>query len=158
MTKKKKPGFSEPMSKTDALVEILKRRGKLTPANVVEEAKNPKHPLHTFFCWDDTVAARKYREIQAAHIIRECKCVVMDSENAPQKVRVFHHVDQPAEAESEEAEGSYVTIDDVVSNDAYMEQVKADCRRDLEAFVRKYRSFEHLSKTVEAIDRQLAVL
>lgn len=39
----------------------MENDGRLTPAEVLEEARNPESPLHDQFTWDDTEAAEKYR-------------------------------------------------------------------------------------------------
>jgi hypothetical protein len=44
--------------------------GVLSPADVVEDARNPNSPLHDLFIWDDTAAAHSYRILQAQTIIR----------------------------------------------------------------------------------------
>lgn len=41
-----------------------------TPKAVVDHARNPRSPLHSFFCWDDGVAAERYRIIQARELLR----------------------------------------------------------------------------------------
>lgn len=56
------------------LEEIRDRNdGLLTPKAVVAEASNPKHPLHKYFEWDDSVAAQKYREEQARDLFQRVK-------------------------------------------------------------------------------------
>jgi hypothetical protein len=41
----------------------------ITPDLVVEAARDPAHPAHDHFEWDDTAAAREYRLSQARHLI-----------------------------------------------------------------------------------------
>jgi hypothetical protein len=57
----------------DILNDIYEERGELTPEAVVEEARDPAHPLHTRFEWDDQKAAHSYRLIQAERLIRKVK-------------------------------------------------------------------------------------
>lgn len=54
---------------TLALAQIAGKGGRLTAEKVVEHAADPTHPLHGFFEWDDTEAARKYRIAQARELI-----------------------------------------------------------------------------------------
>src|SRR4051812_35266483 len=54
----------------DVLLAIREKRGTLTPEVVVEEAADPSHPLHHRFEWNDDEAARKYRLLQAASLLR----------------------------------------------------------------------------------------
>lgn len=58
-----------------ALLE-LEQDGRLTSGDLVAAARNPDHPLHDMFEWDDTVAAEKYRIDQAREIIRSVRVVV----------------------------------------------------------------------------------
>ena len=53
-----------------ALKQIAGREGKLDCAEVVKAATSAQHPLHKYFTWDDTEAARKYRLIEAGDLIR----------------------------------------------------------------------------------------
>ena len=57
-------------------LERLEREGRLSPSQVVNEARNIHSPLHEVFVWDDTVAAEKYRIVQARQLIRSFKIVV----------------------------------------------------------------------------------
>ena len=57
----------------DALTSIYDTHGELTPELVVAEAAKHDHPLHDRFEWDDTTAGQKYREVQAAKLIRSVR-------------------------------------------------------------------------------------
>jgi hypothetical protein len=54
----------------DLLQDIRDDRGDLTPAIVVEVARDPEHPLHPHFDWDNDSAAEKYRLHQAGQLLR----------------------------------------------------------------------------------------
>jgi hypothetical protein len=54
--------------------------GHINAADVVTAARDPAHVLHTHFEWSDTVAADKYRLIQAQSLIRAMRLNVMVSE------------------------------------------------------------------------------
>ena len=144
------------IDKNEALLKILRKRKKLTPENVVEEARNPKHPLHSLFCWDDTEAARRYREIQAAHLIRQCRVEITPSpESETVTVRAFVNVrdtepDEPADLNTP---GHYVPISNALTNPEYRNQIIAQALRDLEAFRQKYQSFSFLADAVSGIDK-----
>ncbi|MGH2372125.1 MAG: hypothetical protein ACRDIC_01410 [bacterium] len=58
------------------LEEIRERHGALSPPIVLEEARDPAHPLHAFaaFKWDDDrAAAEAYRLEIAADLIRKVR-------------------------------------------------------------------------------------
>ena len=50
--------------------------GTLTPARVLDDAKNEASPLHGWFEWDDHKASHKYRLLQARQLIRKVRIVV----------------------------------------------------------------------------------
>lgn len=67
---------------TDDLRSILreysaKNNGKITPDELVAFAEPEGSPLHPYFEWDDSVAAKLYRLEQAQGIIRSYKVVVV---------------------------------------------------------------------------------
>jgi hypothetical protein len=51
----------------------LERDGRLQPADVVTDARDPTSPLHSHSEWDDSVAAERYRLSQARSLIRSVK-------------------------------------------------------------------------------------
>jgi hypothetical protein len=72
------------------LQEIYDLHGRLSPALVVEAARNPEDPLHSRLEWDDTVAAEKYRLEQAHELIRSVKISYRDAQGDFKEVRAFH--------------------------------------------------------------------
>jgi hypothetical protein len=51
----------------------LERDGRLIPAEVVSDARDPASPLHAQFEWDDSKAAEAHRLSQARTLIRSVK-------------------------------------------------------------------------------------
>lgn len=54
----------------DELKDIEEIFGEISPQRVVDSAKNKKSSLHSFFVWDDSVAANRYRLQQASRLLR----------------------------------------------------------------------------------------
>lgn len=79
--------------------------GRLTPNLVLEEAKDPDSVLHPLFEWDDTLAARQHRILQARQIITSVR-VVITTEN--KKISTVYYVRDP---DAEPLEQGYVSID-----------------------------------------------
>ena len=73
------------------LQSVRERRGELTPAIVVEEAKSDDSPLHDRFEWDDTEAARKHREHQARYLMNRIE-VVVEVRGERRETRAFQQV------------------------------------------------------------------
>lgn len=59
-----------------AAINKLEKAGRLTPAEVVDAARNPKSPLHAYFEWDNDRAADAYRLGQARQLIRSVKITI----------------------------------------------------------------------------------
>lgn len=58
-----------------SLDAIRRRDGSITPAAVVDAARDPDHPLHRAFDWDDGSASQKYRLLQARQLINSVRVV-----------------------------------------------------------------------------------
>lgn len=59
--------------KVETLRKLERERGHLAPEDVVEEARKRDSPIHDLFEWNNTEAARKYRLVQAAQLIRSVR-------------------------------------------------------------------------------------
>lgn len=71
------------------LTRILEEKGVLSPAVIVDEARDEASPLHPFFEWRDDVAAEKYRQSQAMAMILATKmvCELMSTDNKQPTVK-----------------------------------------------------------------------
>jgi len=58
------------------LTALEQANGLLDPVDVVEAARDPASPMHDFFEWDDSEAARLHRLGQARQLIRRVKIEV----------------------------------------------------------------------------------
>lgn len=119
--------------------------GKLTPRVVVEAARDPEHPLHNRFEWDNTVAAEKYRLGQARDLIRMAVEFV-DAPAGPTKVRSFHSVTR--------ADGrAYEPIEEIKVDPFMSKLVLQAAEREWKALFIKYK---HLAEFLEAVRKDLA--
>ena len=59
-----------PVSAKSVYEELETLGDEYTPRDVVELARNENTALHRCFEWDDTIAAEKYREVQARQVLR----------------------------------------------------------------------------------------
>lgn len=117
------------------LEEIAQRRGILTPLVVLDEARNPEHPLHGRFEWDDTVAAEKYRLEQAHQLIRVARVSYVDNAGDSQSVRAYQPVARPGGYE-------YKRSEDIAADPLLTEIVLRDMRREWQTLKRRYERFE----------------
>lgn len=79
-----------------SLEEMFARRGRLTKQDIVEEASEETHPLHSHFEWDNTIAGHQHRLRQAADLVRSIRIRITveqtDGSIQDYKVRRFHAV------------------------------------------------------------------
>jgi hypothetical protein len=131
------------MNLRDELQRIYDERGTLTPALVVDEARDPQHVLHSRFEWDDSVAGEKYRRAQAQELIRSVKVVYREATETERakSVRAFHairrehgHVYEPAEK--------------VVEDPFAKKLLLADMEREWRALFRRYQDFKEFADMV----------
>lgn len=127
--------------------KISQRRGRLTPAYVVEAARHPKHPLHSQFNWDLKKAAYQHWLHQAAELIRSVRVVFrMDPNDKPRTIRA--HVSVIGSRGRE-----YVPFIKAMSVAEHREQLLVDAMRELQAFRQKYKDLSVLAPVFEAIGR-----
>lgn len=119
----------------DQLSAIYQRDGALTPRAVVDAARHPDAPLHSWFQWDDGKAAEAYRIEQARRVIRVAVVTVPSLSNKPMRqfVSVSSH--------RHDGQGSYVAVVDLIKDrDAY-EQARRDA---LDELLRLHARFRHI--------------
>ncbi len=119
---------------------IYRERGKLDPADVVNESREETAPLHPCFEWNDEIAAEKYRVAQAGNIIRAL-VTVEEVADTSSEIRAFVHVQR-----------DYHPISVVVNDKDMMSELLESAEKDLMAFKRKYSELRQLSQVLTAID------
>ena len=131
------------MSLRAQLQAVYDQHGKLTPELVVATAKPKDHPLHTRFEWDNRIAGQRYREIQAAELIRSINVVWTKSEE-PSGVRYWHAVRE---------EHRFEPIDKIMTDDISRHALLRQVERDWKAMHRRYK---HLEEFLEMVRRDVA--
>lgn len=114
----------------------LAGQGLLTPKAVVALAQAEDHPLHDFFEWDDTEAARKYRVIEAQRYIKNLE-VVIETGSGPVQVKSFVSIFRQPEVEGEkpkENDRKYISVSSVRDDPVTREHVKQDLLKALRAW------------------------
>lgn len=80
----------------DRLVLLTQRcGGSLTPNAVVEDAQDESSPLHAYFEWDDTEAARQWRLEQARALNRSVRVEVQTETRTVSTVRYVRNPEAP---------------------------------------------------------------
>lgn len=130
------------MNLRDALLEVRAQAGKLTPLTVLDAARDPKHPLHSRFEWDDSVAAEAYRREQAHQLIQVVNLNYRTGDGTTKTIRAFHAVRTETEYVYEPAEA-------VVADEFQRQLVLRDMERDWKTLKKRYQNFREFWTLVE---------
>lgn len=127
----------------DQLQAVYDQRGQLTPSDVVDEARDPEHPLHPRFEWDDSVAGERWRRQQAHELIQSVRISYKARTGEARDVRAFHAV-------RSEKGHTYEPIEKVLQDDIMTKIVRADMEREWKALKRRYERFDEFAAMVLA--------
>lgn len=116
-----------------------------TPKQIVDKARNEDTELHKCFEWDDTVAAERYRIVQARKV---CQSLVFQRtekqiEERKPEIRVLF---KPLEAPG------YRKTEIIVKHEDEYAKLLATAYRELHAFKVKYACLSELEAILELID------
>jgi len=139
-------------------IDLLQQEneGQVTPQVVLQDAAQETSPLHTFFTWDDTAAAQKYRLNEARYLLRSIH-VVIEAQNTEHITRAFHRVeiiDEPEDNHQQEhqVERVYVTAKTAFTNEDYRRQTIEAALRELESWRQRYKQYQELAHIFQFID------
>lgn len=129
------------MSLRDVLQALYDERGKLTPALVVDVARDPDHVLHNRFEWDDSIAGERYRRDQAHELIRSVRVNYVSARTEePLSIRAFQAVKDPDDTDGRKY--VYVPTEAVVQDPIVMRLILADMERDWRNLRRRWEEFD----------------
>ena len=111
-------------------LRALDEQGRLNNEVLVDEARNPEHPCHPEFEWDDTVAAHAHRLSQAGALTARFRVEYHPSPDVTVKVRAFTNV--PSQKRSMDG-------DKAMAN--YGDELREGLRRDLRSLIAKHGRF-----------------
>lgn len=129
--------------KAGELMRELADSNSLTAQNLVEISKPENSLLHNVFEWDDTVAAGKYREHQARHIINSIE--VISTEVKAEPVRAFFKI--------QEGTASYSPTEMIVKTEIGREHLLQMALREFRALEHKYQTLEEFCGVFAALDQ-----
>lgn len=136
--------FPVPAQEAGAEFERIREKyGSLTPANIVNASREEKDVLHKCFEWRDDVAAEKYREAQAATMLRSIQIVSVPAEKSQKEqiVRAYFCMEK-----------DYKPIQIVMNDSDMQKQVLQTALRELISFRRKYESLKEFASLFSCID------
>lgn len=128
----------------DELLALRGNDGLIDPAHCVSWAgENPKSDLHAALCWDDAVAAQRYRIWQVRTLIA---IKIVDAEG----VREFVSL-----STDRTRGGGYREAADVLHNDDLMEILLSDGLDELERLRRRFGMVPKLAPVWTALERTI---
>ena len=137
------PSYYKGISATKVNDE-LKTLETVTPASIVEKARDENTELHQVFEWDDTIAAQKHREQQARVMLSNLVVVRNEADKKEATpVRLFVNVTKRT--------NTYTPIQVVVADPDKYERMLRRAKLELAAFTRKYEMLAELSELLEII-------
>lgn len=139
-------------------LELIRQKtgGKLQPEDVVDDAKNPNSPLHSFFEWDDTAAAHEHRLKQARSLIRTVVAVYKENPKS-EPVRAYIHV-RPSPTPSSSGSATvddkpyYTEVTKALSIPSTRRAILMRAKADLEAWQKRYKDLKELADIVVKVE------
>jgi len=142
----------------DEIRKMYDKNKSISAEQVLQESKDPNHPLHKYFEWDDEIAGNKYRLIQARNLIKSIILEITNADNKKFNVRGFLSVSEGEDSAllihgNQLTENYFVSIDDIENSQKLIEYQKLKAKSELKAFKIKYSVLENwLGKIFFEID------
>lgn len=129
-------------------IELLRKQqhGELTPKDVLDDARNPNSPLHSFFEWDDGEAAEQYRLQQARGLIRSVVAIYTREDAPAVKMKAYVHVPEPGAQHYREASHA-------LSQTKTREMVLRRALDELIQWKRRYKDLQEFAQLIPVIDQ-----
>ena len=119
------------------------QNGYISAASVVEVSRPSNAPLHCCFEWDNNAAAEKWREQQARVMIKNLVTVEI-TDDKRESVKTFVHV-------AADDNKGYKLLNVALHSENDREYVLKAAKRELAAFMEKYRRLSELAEVFAAI-------
>lgn len=132
---------------------LAKHGGRIGPAVLLEDARDPTSPFHDYFEWDDDEAAERYRLAQASQLIRRWKgsIVRVDADTKTVRFEPVRRVQSPS-SQRAKAGASYELVESIMADPAKRDDMIRTVLRELQAYRKRYSELVALSDVWRAID------
>lgn len=130
---------------------LAETEGGLTPKRLVDASRAIDSPLHDEFEWDDSIAGEKYREEQAARIIRQL-VVVQSDQQSERRVKLERKEREEQDrgfVSTGENNAKYVTLSSALTNEQWRANLLKSAKRDSESFIYKYHRLAELANIIK---------
>lgn len=126
----------------------------VTPKQMVDAARPKRSEIHGYFEWDDSVAGEQWRMQQARKMLGAIVIVYERPDGSEVKTRAFHHVHvvrvDDADDVVDDTRG-FVPARVVWSSPELSQAVLADARRQLQAWIARFKEYRDLSDAVSRV-------
>lgn len=128
-------------------LELLRAqaKGELTPEDVLADAVHHNSPLHSFFEWSDTEAAKQYRLTQARGLIRAVVAVYVSEDKPAVRAKAYVHINEPGAPHYRESGHA-------MSQAKTRKMVLQRAWRELQQWRERYKDLKEFSELFEVMD------
>jgi hypothetical protein len=130
------------------LERIERENGKLTPIDVINEARSISSPLHEVFDWDDNSAAEKFRLVQARGLINHITVEIKYDHTTKEQKAWFSVNTTP---NNNEVDIAYVNVERVLTEKPLREQMLLEAIQEAEYWQEKYEQYRELNRIFSSI-------
>jgi hypothetical protein len=128
----------------ERLKKIKAQHGSITPRVVVDDAANPRSPLHPCFEWDDETAADNFRLFQARKLIGAIVVAEIDDQPVNLETRAFVHVTNDGP--------HYEAVEVAMASASMRHEVLERAKREIKMWRARYAAYEEFADLVNRID------
>ena len=126
----------------DVLQVIHDEHGDLNAVLVVDAARDPEHPLHHRFEWDDTLAGQQWRLAQAGQLLR---VTYRPDPTKPTDLRAFVPVKG-----AESHQSSYTPTETVLADPFLRQILLRSMEREWRGFKKRYEHMAEFAALIQA--------
>ena len=124
--------------------------GEFTPEQVLEEAGSKKSPIHRFFQWNNTKAARQFRLQQARHLVNHL-LIVITIDNEEVGTKAFHSIEVEL---GDATEKEYSSFEVVINDPDRKNQIIERALAEVEAWTERWTQYSSVFGGVfKAVDK-----
>lgn len=143
-----------------AIEEFIEQDGGITPESLTSYAKDKNSVFHDWFEWDNKKAAHQYRLTQAREMLRSIQ-IVVQTDQEEVTVRAFHPVvigDKKEDDTEWPFTYSWQSTQRIYEDGELERQIDERFKRELKAFINKFRNHQSLAKHIEILNGILTEL
>lgn len=137
------------------VLHSLSQEGGVTARDVLDAARSTNSPLHSYFEWNDRVAADEWRLIQARGMMRAIRVRFVDGDGITTKETRAFQIERRASQNAYEPERKYRTFQVLHGDSAFAVQMMDSAIDDLTNWRRKYEPYCSMWKTFGDVFQQV---